>query len=326
MAKLNVVNVEGKKVGDITLSDEIFGIEPNEFAVQAVIKNYLANQRQGTQSAKTRSEVRGGGRKPFRQKGTGRHRQGSSTDPSQIGGGIVFAPKPRSYRYSLNKKLKRLALKSALSAKVADNELIVVDVEGKKVGDITLSDEIFGIEPNEFAVQAVIKNYLANQRQGTQSAKTRAEVRGGGRKPFRQKGTGRHRQGSSTDPTQVGGGVVFAPKPRSYRYNLNKKLKRLALKSALSAKVADNELIVVKEFKFEEPKTKEMVKVLANIKADKKALIVMDEKDDNVVRSAHNIPGVRTALVSTMNVYEIVNHYTLVLTQAAAQKIEEVYA
>ena len=202
----------------------------------------------------------------------------------------------------------------------------VINVEGKKVGDITLSDEIFGIEPNEFAVQAVVKNYLANQRQGTQSAKTRAEVRGGGRKPFRQKGTGRHRQGSSTDPSQVGGGVVFAPKPRSYRYSLNKKLKRLALKSALSAKVAGNELIIVDEFKFTEPKTKEMVKVLENIKADKKTLIVMAEKDDNVVRSAHNIPGVRTALVSTMNVYEIVNHYTLVLTEAAAKKIEEVYA
>ena len=205
-------------------------------------------------------------------------------------------------------------------------KLNVVDVKGKKVGDITLSDEIFGIEPNEFAVQAVVKNYLANQRQGTQSAKTRSEVRGGGRKPFRQKGTGRHRQGSSTEPTQVGGGVVFAPKPRSYRYSLNKKLKRLALKSALSAKVRDDELIVVKEFDFKEPKTKEMVKVLENIKADKKALIVMDEKDDNVVRSAHNIPGVRTALVGTMNVYEIVNHYTLVLTEAAAKKIEEVYA
>ena len=202
----------------------------------------------------------------------------------------------------------------------------VINVEGAKVGEINLSDAIFGIEPNEFAVQAVVKNYLANQRQGTQSAKTRAEVRGGGRKPFRQKGTGRHRQGSSTDPSQVGGGVVFAPKPRSYRYSLNKKLKRLALKSALSAKVAGNELIVVDEFKFTEPKTKEMVKVLANIKADKKALIVMAEKDENVVKSAHNIPGVRTALVSTMNVYEIVNHYTLVLTEAAAKKIEEVYA
>ena len=202
----------------------------------------------------------------------------------------------------------------------------VIDMEGKDAGTMELSDELFGIEPNQNAVHEVVKNYLADQRQGTQSAKTRGEVRGGGRKPFRQKGTGRHRQGSSTDPSQVGGGVVFAPKPRDYRYSLNKKLKRLALKSALSAKVADNELIVVDEFKFAEPKTKEMVKVLENIKADKKALIVMDEKDENVVRSAHTIPGVRTALVSTMNVYEIVNHYTLVLTKAAAKKIEEVYA
>ena len=202
----------------------------------------------------------------------------------------------------------------------------VLDMAGKSVGDITLKDEIFGIKPNEAAVHAVVTNYLANQRQGTQSALTRAEVRGGGRKPFRQKGTGRHRQGSSTDPTQVGGGIVFAPKPRSYRYSLNKKLKRLALKSVLSAKVADKELIVVKELKFKEPKTKEMVKVLANIKADKKALIVMDEKDDNVIKSASNIPGVRTALVTTMNVYEIINHYSLILTEAAAKRIEEVYA
>lgn len=205
-------------------------------------------------------------------------------------------------------------------------KITMLNMAGAEAGSIELMDSIFGITPNENAVLEVIKNYLANQRQGTQSAKTRGEVRGGGRKPFRQKGTGRHRQGSSTDPSQVGGGVVFAPKPRDYRYSLNKKLKRLALKSALSAKVADNELIVVDEFKFEEPKTKEMVRVLANIKADKKALIVMDEKDDNVVKSAHNIPGVRTALVSTMNVYEIVNHYTLVLTKAAAKKIEEVYA
>ena len=174
--------------------------------------------------------------------------------------------------------------------------------------------------------QADVVNYLANQRQGTQSAKTRAEVRGGGRKPFRQKGTGRHRQGSSTDPTQIGGGIVFAPKPRSYRYTLNKKLKKLALKSVLSAKVADKELIVVKELKFKEPKTKEMIKVLENIKANKKALIVMDEKDDNVIKSASNIPGVRTALVTTMNVYEIINHYSLILTEAAAKRIEEVYA
>lgn len=205
-------------------------------------------------------------------------------------------------------------------------KVTMLNMAGTEVGEITLNDEIFGIEPNEFAVQTVIKNYLANQRQGTQSAKTRSEVRGGGRKPFRQKGTGRHRQGSTTDPTQVGGGIVFAPKPRDYRYSVPKKVKRLALKSVLSAKVADNEIIVLDELKFDEPKTKEMVKVLDNIKADKKTLIVMDEKDENVVRSASNIQGVRTALVSTMNVYEIINHYSLVLTKAAAERIEEVYA
>ena len=202
----------------------------------------------------------------------------------------------------------------------------VLNMAGESVGEITLNDEVFGIEPNEYAVQATVKNYLANQRQGTQSAKTRSEVRGGGRKPFRQKGTGRHRQGSTTDPSQIGGGIVFAPKPRDYRYSVPKKLKRLALKSALSAKVSDNELIVVDELKFDEPKTKEMVNVLKNIKADKKALIVMDVKDENVVKSASNIQGVRTALVSTMNVYEILNHYSLVLTKTAAEKIQEVYA
>ena len=202
----------------------------------------------------------------------------------------------------------------------------MLNMAGAEVGEVTLNDEIFGIEPNEIAVRTVVKNYLANQRQGTQSAKTRSEVRGGGRKPFRQKGTGRHRQGSTTDPTQVGGGIVFAPKPRDYRYAVPKKVKRLALKSVLSAKVADKEIIVLDELKFAEPKTKEMVKVLENIKADKKALIVMDEKDENVVRSASNIQGVRTALVSTMNVYEIINHYSLVLTKAAAERIEEVYA
>lgn len=202
----------------------------------------------------------------------------------------------------------------------------MLNMAGAEVGEVTLNDEIFGIEPNEIAVQTVVKNYLANQRQGTRSAKTRSEVRGGGRKPFRQKGTGRHRQGSTTDPTQVGGGIVFAPKPRDYRYAVPKKVKRLALKSVLSAKVADKEVIVLDELKFAEPKTKEMVKVLENIKADKKALIVMDEKDENVVRSASNIQGVRTALVSTMNVYEIINHYSLVLTKAAAERIEEVYA
>lgn len=202
----------------------------------------------------------------------------------------------------------------------------MLNMAGAEVGEITLTDAIFGIEPNEYAVHATVKNYLANQRQGTQSAKTRSEVRGGGRKPFRQKGTGRHRQGSTTDPSQIGGGIVFAPKPRDYSYAIPKKVKRLALKSALSAKVAENELIVLDELKFEAPKTKEMVKVLENVKAEKKALIVLAEKDENVIRSASNLQGVRTALVSTMNVYEIVNHYSLILTKAAAEKIEEVYA
>ena len=199
-------------------------------------------------------------------------------------------------------------------------------MEGKEAGQIELKDEIFGIEPNQNAVHAVVKNILANRRQGTQSAKTRAEVRGGGRKPFRQKGTGRHRQGSSTDPSQVGGGVVFAPKPRSYRYTLPKKLRRLAMLSALSSKVAENEIIVMDEIKFDQPKTKEMVKMLENINAGKKALIVMAEKDENTVRSAANIQGVRTALVTTMNVYDIINHTNFIVTKEAIEKIEEVYS
>jgi len=202
----------------------------------------------------------------------------------------------------------------------------VFDMTGAEAGSMELKDEIFGITPNANAVHAVVKNYLANQRQGTQSAKTRAEVRGGGRKPFRQKGTGRHRQGSSTDPTQVGGGVTFAPKPRDYRYTLPKKLRRLAMKSALSSKVEESEIIVLDALSFEAPKTKEMVKVLENIKAEKKALIVMAEKDENVVRSAANIPGVRTALVSTMNVYEIINYTSFIITKDAVNKIEEVYS
>lgn len=205
-------------------------------------------------------------------------------------------------------------------------KVTMLNMAGQEVGDIELSDAIFGIEPNQNAVHAVVKNYLANQRQGTQSAKTRSEVRGGGKKPFRQKGTGRHRQGSSTDPSQVGGGIVFAPKPRDYRYTIPKKVRRLAMKSALSAKVADNEIIVLDSLTMEAPKTKEMIKVLANVKAEKKALIVMAEKDENVVRSAANIPGVRTCLVSTMNVYEIVNYTSFILTKEAANKIEEVYS
>lgn len=201
----------------------------------------------------------------------------------------------------------------------------MLNMEGKEAGTIELKDEIFGIEPNENAVHEVVVNYLANQRQGTQSAKTRAEVRGGGRKPFRQKGTGRHRQGSSTDPSQVGGGIVFAPKPRDYSYSVPKKVKRLALKSVLSAKVQDQEIIVLDALSFEEPKTKEMVKVLDSVKADKKTLIVTAEKDNNVVKSASNIPGVRTATATTMNVYDIVNANNLLVTKDAVEKIQEVY-
>ena len=203
--------------------------------------------------------------------------------------------------------------------------ITMLNMAGQEAGTIELKDEIFGIEPNENAVHDVVKNYLANQRQGTQSAKTRGEVRGGGRKPFRQKGTGRHRQGSSTDPSQIGGGVVFAPKPRDYSYSVPKKVKRLAMLSALSAKVADGEMIVLDELKMEAPKTKEMVATLANIKAGKKPLIITAAKDENVVKSAANIPGVRTALVSTMNVYEIVNHDSFIVTKEAIEKIEEVY-
>lgn len=205
-------------------------------------------------------------------------------------------------------------------------KVTMLNMAGAEAGSIELKDEIFGIEVNQYAVHEVVKNYLANQRQGTQSAKNRGEVRGGGRKPFRQKGTGRHRQGSSTDPSQVGGGVVFAPKPRDYRYTVSKKLKRLAMKSALSSKVEEKEIIVLDSLSFAAPKTKEMIKVLENVKAAKKALIIMADKDENVIKSAANIPGVKTALVSTMNVYEIVNYTSFIVTKDAINKIEEVYS
>lgn len=204
-------------------------------------------------------------------------------------------------------------------------KITMLNMAGEPAGDIELNDAIFGIKPNMNAVHAVVKNYLANQRQGTQSAKTRSEVRGGGRKPFRQKGTGRHRQGSTTDPSQIGGGIVFAPKPRDYRYSLPKKVRRLAMKSILSSKVAEKEIIVIDELKFEQPKTKEMIKVLDNIKAEKKALIVLGENDINVIRSAANIPGVKTTHVGMMNVYEIINHTSFVVTKDAINRIQEVF-
>ena len=202
----------------------------------------------------------------------------------------------------------------------------MLNMAGENAGTLELNDAIFGIEPNEFAVHEVIKNFLANQRQGTQSAKTRGEVRGGGRKPFRQKGTGRHRQGSTTDPSQVGGGVAFAPKPRSYRYTVNKRVRRLAMFSALSSKVIDKEIIVVDSLEFAEPKTKDMIKFLEAVKAGKKSLIVTDAKNENVVRSANNIPGVTTTTATQMNVYEIINHNSFIITKDAVKKIEEVYA
>ena len=202
----------------------------------------------------------------------------------------------------------------------------VLTMTGAEAGTIELNDDIFGIEPNQNAVHAVVKNYLANQRQGTQSAKTRGDVRGGGRKPFRQKGTGRHRQGSTTDPSQIGGGVAFAPKPRSYRYSLPKSLRRLAMKSILSAKVLENEMIVLDTLSMDAPRTKDMIKILENIKAGNKSLIVMSAKDENVIKSAANIPGVRTVLVTTMNVYEIINYTNFIITKDAVNKIEEVYS
>ncbi|NLP30558.1 MAG: 50S ribosomal protein L4 [Clostridiales bacterium] len=205
-------------------------------------------------------------------------------------------------------------------------KVTMLKIDGSEAGSIDLKDEIFGIEVNEYAVHAVVKNYLANRRQGTQAVKTRSEVRGGGRKPYRQKGTGRARQGSSVSPNFVGGGVVFAPKPRSYRYSIPKKVRRLAMKSALSSKVESKDIIVLESLTMEQPKTKEMIKILENIKAAKKALIVTDIKDENVIKSTSNIPGVKTTMVGELNVYDIVNHTSLIVTKDAVSRIEEVYS
>ena len=201
----------------------------------------------------------------------------------------------------------------------------VMNMNGENVGNIELNDAVFGIEANEHVMHLAVVQYLANQRQGTQSAKTRAEVRGGGRKPWRQKGTGRARQGSTRSPQWTGGGVVFAPKPRNYSFKLNRKVERLALQSALSCKVAENKIIVLDELTLNEIKTKEMVKVLENIKCGK-ALIVMDGSNRNVMLSARNIPDVKTASVNTINVYDLLKYNTLVVTKDAVAKIEEVYA
>ncbi|NLP46491.1 MAG: 50S ribosomal protein L4 [Epulopiscium sp.] len=204
-------------------------------------------------------------------------------------------------------------------------KVAVYNMNGQQVDEIELNDAVFGIEVNEPVMHSAVVQYLANNRQGTQSAKTRAEVRGGGRKPWRQKGTGRARQGSIRSPQWVGGGVVFAPKPRDYSFKLNKKVKRLALKSALSSRVQANKMIVLDELKFDEIKTKNMKNMLDQLKLDK-ALIVLNEKDDNVILSARNLPKVKTTFVNAMNVYDILKYDTFIATKEAVAAIEEVYA
>ena len=201
----------------------------------------------------------------------------------------------------------------------------VFNMSGSEVGSIELNDSIFAVEVNTHVMHQAVVQYLANKRQGTQSALTRAEVRGGGRKPWRQKGTGRARQGSTRSPQWTGGGVVFAPKPRDYSFKLNKKVKRLALKSALTTKVNDGKFVVVDEINLPEMKTKEMVKVLKNLNVNK-SLVVLEDANEKAVVAARNIPTVKTASVSTINVYDILKYDSVVVTKAAVEKIEEVYA
>ena len=202
----------------------------------------------------------------------------------------------------------------------------VYDIKGKKVSDIELADNIFGIEPNENIVHAVLKNYLANQRQGTQSTKTRAEVSGGGKKPWRQKGTGRARQGSIRAPQWIKGGIALGPKPRSYKYTVNKKERRLAIKSILSSKVLEKELTVVDKLELKEIKTKSMVKALADLKVEGKTLIILPENNQNVFMSARNIEGVKTIVANNINVFDLLKYTNLILPVDTVKKLEEVYA
>ena len=197
---------------------------------------------------------------------------------------------------------------------------------GEKVSELTLKDEIFAIEPNTSAMHIAVVNYLANQRQGTQSTLTRSEVSGGGKKPWRQKGTGRARQGSTRAPQWYHGGIALGPKPRSYSFTINKKVRRLAMKSAFSAKLADNEIIVLDSLELAQIKTKEIAKMLSAVGAAKKALIVLPEKNDIIYRSARNIAGAKVTLVNTLNVYDLLNCDSLIILKDAAAKIEEVYA
>ncbi|MEI3392097.1 MAG: 50S ribosomal protein L4 [Clostridia bacterium] len=202
----------------------------------------------------------------------------------------------------------------------------VYDINGKKVSDVELNENVFGIEPNEAIVHEVLVNYLANQRQGTQSTKTRAEVRGGGRKPWRQKGTGRARQGSIRAPQWIKGGIALGPKPRSYKYTVNKKEKRLAIKSVLSSKVLENKLTVVDKLELAEIKTKSMVNALNNLKLEGKTLVILPEKNLNVQASTRNIEGAKAILANTINVYDLLRYTNLVLTLDTVKKLEEVYA
>ena len=202
----------------------------------------------------------------------------------------------------------------------------VYNIEGKKVKSLDLKEEIFGIEPNEAIVHSVLVNYLANQRQGTQSTKTRAEVRGGGKKPWRQKGTGRARQGSIRAPQWIKGGIALGPKPRSYKYRVNKKERQLAIKSILSSKVIDKDLIVVDKFDFKEIKTKQMADAMKNLKVTEKALVVLPASDEKVQKSARNLENVGTSSVGTINVFDLLNCKKLVLTVDTVKKLEEVYA
>jgi large subunit ribosomal protein L4 len=202
----------------------------------------------------------------------------------------------------------------------------VYDINGKKVKELELNEAVFGIEPNEAVVHSVLVNFLANQRQGTQSTKTRSEVSGGGRKPWRQKGTGRARQGSIRAPQWIKGGIALGPKPRSYKYTVNKKERQLAVKSVLSSKVLENELVVVGSLPLNDIKTKEMVKALSNLKVEGKALIMLPEKNEKVQKSARNIEGVKTTLVETINVYDLLKYNKLVVTEDTVKKLEEVYA
>ena len=202
----------------------------------------------------------------------------------------------------------------------------VYDMKGKKVSDVELAENIFGIEPNEAIVHSVLVNYLANQRQGTQSTKTRAEVRGGGKKPWRQKGTGRARQGSIRAPQWIKGGIALGPKPRSYKYAVNKKERQLAIKSILSSKVLEKELTVVDKLEVKEVKTKTMVKALADMKVEGKTLIVLPEKNNEVYMSSRNIEGVKTILLNNINVFDLLKYTNLVLPVDTVKKLEEVYA